>query len=201
VTALEGVPHFWLPSNVCEWHSRKLLYVRQQIRFIAATNKHFVRKSLNINGIKMHNIKDEQETVSALCHRGNLTAANGQIPVYLGSLKPFSHGVSLRWTPLYVHGDISWIIGQFLTAKMSFSFNLPRPDSALKSDALHWLHSPMGFRSRKSPFIWIKLNISQLCHVAGGPRTRPTGRCRACRRKSPAHHWNEWYRVACTVTK
>jgi len=43
---------------------------------------------------KMHNIKDERETVSVLCHRGNLTAANGQIPVYLGSLKPFSHGVS-----------------------------------------------------------------------------------------------------------
>jgi len=36
----------------CEWHSRLLLYVRQQIATISChNNKHFGRKSLNINGI------------------------------------------------------------------------------------------------------------------------------------------------------
>jgi len=69
--------------------------VRQQIRFIAATNKYFGRKSLNkMESVhNMHNIKNERETVSALCHRCYLTAANGQIPIYLGSRNSVTESV------------------------------------------------------------------------------------------------------------
>ncbi len=53
---------------------------------------------------------------------------------------------------------------------------------------------PIGCRSRKSLFICIKLKDSELCRVAGH------GRYRSRRRKSPALHWNEWDRVALSLS-
>ncbi len=66
---------------------------------------------------------------------------------------------------------------------------------------------PIGCRSRKSLFICIKLKDSELCRVAGhAPSSRQRSLslsiacCRSCRRKSPALHWNEWDRVALSLS-
>ncbi len=62
---------------------------------------------------------------------------------------------------------------------------------------------PIGCRSQNKLFICIKLKDSELSRRWTRPIQSPTvaiARCRSCRRKLPALHWNEWDRVALSLS-
>lgn len=90
-----------------------------------------------------------------------------QASICLGS-QNHSGSESTQQAPPHAHRDVSYILGQLLTAKINFSSILSRHATTGCSDrsrVLHWLHF-YWLSLLSVTLILIKLNISQLCCIA-----------------------------------